>query len=220
MGTRRTLVQLEQDMQLFKFIDNELSAYLLGYLYADGAIYQRFVRLVLHERDKIVVELLAKELNMANSVKYRNNLAILGISSKILSGRLKELGCVEKKSLVLTFPNINQVPLDMHNHFIRGYFDGDVCACIYKNITLLCNIVGTISFLTSLQEIFQNKNIKSYIYSPKSHKVSTLRISTTDNMRFFDYIYKDATYFLQRKYDKFIQRQEYLALKSKDKSTI
>ena len=34
-------------------------------------------------------------------------------------------GCVPRKSLILTFPNTNQVPENLINHFIRGYFDGD-----------------------------------------------------------------------------------------------
>ena len=34
-------------------------------------------------------------------------------------------GCIPNKSLVLTFPNKHQVPENLINHFIRGYFDGD-----------------------------------------------------------------------------------------------
>ena len=34
-------------------------------------------------------------------------------------------GCVPNKSLILTFPNKHQVPENLINHFIRGYFDGD-----------------------------------------------------------------------------------------------
>ena len=34
-------------------------------------------------------------------------------------------GCVPNKSLILTFPNKHQVPKNLINHFIRGYFDGD-----------------------------------------------------------------------------------------------
>lgn len=38
---------------------------------------------------------------------------------------LKQLGCIERKSLILKFPTEEQVPFDLLHHFIRGYFDGD-----------------------------------------------------------------------------------------------
>ena len=45
-------------------------------------------------------------------------------SDKMFNDLIKQ-GCIPNKSLVLTFPNKYQVPENLINHFIRGYFDGD-----------------------------------------------------------------------------------------------
>lgn len=212
---RRTKAQLEKDMNLFKVIDSEVKAYLLGFLYADGSVYKTNVRLVLHKRDDVIVKKLAQLLNMEESIRYRDNYIILGIKSKILSEALREMGCVENKSLKLNFPSSNIVPLVYINHFIRGYFDGDGCAHIQKNGTLICQMVGTMKFLKGIKSILKTCNIKTYIYSPKQHKVSTLRISTSDNFKFKSFLYNKASIYLNRKYQKFETRKQYMLLKGK-----
>ena len=51
-------------------------------------------------------------------------------------------GCVPNKSLILTFPNKYQVPKNLINHFIRGYFDGDGSIYEYSKTH-----AGSISFI-------------------------------------------------------------------------
>ena len=69
---------------------------------------------------------------------------------------LKRLGCIENKSLVLTFPTYDQVPEELIYHFIRGYFDGDGSVSInsknYKYAHI--SIVGTENFIKKLSEYF------------------------------------------------------------------
>ena len=74
---------------------------------------------------------------------------------------LKKLGCVENKSLILTFPSKEQVPEEFIYHFIRGYFDGDgsICKKEKSNCTnYSINIVGTESFIKSLSQYFNYGN--------------------------------------------------------------
>ena len=66
---------------------------------------------------------------------------------------LKKLGCVEKKSSILTFPTSQQVPNNLIYHFIRGYFDGDGSICITdKNYHI--SFVGTENFIKELYNYF------------------------------------------------------------------
>ena len=57
----------------------------------------------------------------------------LKISNKHIGNSLINKGCIPKKSLILEFPNLSQVPKFLIRHFIRGYFDGDGCICNQLN---------------------------------------------------------------------------------------
>ena len=129
-------------------------------------------------------------------------------SSKYLSNRLSELGIGQNKAFTIRFPKLEQ---DLIPHFIRGFFDGDGCISVYllKNKYQSCSfsITSNKDFLEKIQEILieqlqltktklgrdsRGNNINSLVYGGKQN---CLKIR--------DWLYKDATIYLQRKYDKF-----------------
>ena len=120
---------------LFKEINDNDSAYWLGFLYADGSIRKdrNEITLDLQEQDRKTIEDFHSYCGNKNSIREHNinrngknyKSYVSGFSNAIVKKNLINLGCVPKKSLTLTFPNEQQVPQEYIYDFIRGYIDGD-----------------------------------------------------------------------------------------------
>jgi len=206
--------------EFFKVIDSSEKSYILGFLYADGYNDQKNgkIQLTLQEQDVDILIKILKCLDSNCEIKYftknvnnieRKYVRVI-ICNKIISQDLVTLGCFQKKSLTLKFPTEEQVPREFISHFIRGYFDGDGGYYFYKNLNKFnFSVVGSKDFIDGLQKQLINalnftpikikKDIKSDgigIYSKSGRK---------NLMSFADYIYSNATIFLNRKYNQFIE---------------
>ena len=205
----------------FEKIDNEWKAYWLGFLYADGCVCDKngkgktknMLSLSLSELDSDHVRKFAKSLQTDSPVhiqqtNYKDKkCAKLDVNNQKLCKDLIELGCVTRKSLILTFPTEEQVPDYLIRHFIRGYFDGDGCIYVNKEKRdVRINFTGTLEFLIKLQEILvkecgfrfikiqQKKNNKAY-------SLQYAHLRAIEN--FYRYLYKDCNIVLDRKFEKF-----------------
>jgi hypothetical protein len=204
--------------QYFKDIDTEDKAYYLGYLYADGyvSIKRNSVTLTLQEEDLPIIEKFKDVINTNKPIYtikppkkflHRKVLKTLMIVNKYFYKHLIDKGCLNNKSFILEFPT--QVPDNLIHHFIRGYFDGDGCIW-YKNGKNPCvEIVGTEMFLTCLQDLLinkigLNKTKLSCRFPNRNNTTRTLRFSSKkDVQNFKDFIYSNATIYLERKKTKF-----------------
>jgi hypothetical protein len=193
----------------FNKIDTEEKAYWLGFLYADGCVHdkpngQKLITLVV--KDKEVIEKFIKAIDGNFAVKKYTDVYGIYLTSKIMFNDLCKLGCVPRKSLILKFPLINPTLI---SHFIRGYFDGDGTVFIYtrkgktksyKGIGI--GMCGTEEFLNTLVQ-------HAPINVPKKDKRKSGNIwyssSSGPNkvLAFYNYLYKDATVWLDRKKNKF-----------------
>lgn len=124
--------------EYFEKIDNEYKAYILGFIYADGFIWQPSenrqmqLRVNVQEEDGYILEKLAKEAGgkEVKIVHYPSNIAknwkktaIIDIHSTKLCQSLINYGCsINKSKLGMSFPKLNK---DLIPHFIRGFMDGD-----------------------------------------------------------------------------------------------
>lgn len=215
----------------FDEINTEEKAYFLGLLYADGYNNEirNCVQLTLQESDKEILELFNKELNSNRPLGFINlkiynknhqNCYRLSISSKKISNKLKQIGCPQKKSFIITFPNVEILPNNLIRHFIRGYFDGDGSFSCYYNKPCNCFkwcacIVSTEDFCQTLGNLIKNElNINFFI--DKRHKNSKtatrqLHISGTNQVnKFLNWIYDDSSVYLNRKREKFKCMKNYL----------
>lgn len=192
------------DYTVFKKIDSEEKAYWLGFLYADGSITYKT-----EGKKRYVLELSLKYDDMNHLEKFKRFLGAsnpitekkiklgdkvftacrLSIHSKRLCEDLIKQGCTPQKSLTLEFPDLQPKWIP---HFLRGYFDGDGTVG-ERDIEIL----GTKEFLNYIQSFFETDR-KYKIHG----KAFGLRYTGNDMRNFIEYIYKDSSIYLERKYVK------------------
>jgi len=192
----------------FNIIDTEEKAYWLGFIIADGCITsfnnsKRF-SIGLSNKDYLHLLKLCKSIELTpDSVKiYKSALnkdgkqlfkATLALRDKDLYNGLHKNGVRENKSkLGHPVPDLRK---HLVKHFIRGYFDGDGCI----NNSGIVSILGCKEFIYWINSYF-NFN-KSIIYDKDTYFIYTL--NKKDSYIFTNYLYNNATIYLDRKYDRY-----------------
>lgn len=211
------------DNTVFDCIDTEEKAYWLGFMYADGCIFTdrknlKNIQLSLSVKD---YDHLAK-FNVF--LKYNRGLVISKnglnskqeqlyvVSTKIIDAHLydalNKLGCCERKSTILEFP---QISIFKNNnliiHFIRGYFDGDGSLgsymCNKRGLFNSASFVGTKNFLSEIQQILglhstlrHKKDKHPNIYKLNYYNDNAIELAAK--------LYSNSTIYLTRKYNKYL----------------
>ncbi len=200
----------------FDIIDTEDKAYFLGLLYADGYNSTNRFGIDLQEKDKEILYLFSTYLESNHPITIRKlndknknwqNQYKLCISNTYLCNQLTKLGCIPRKSLVLTFPTEEQVPFYLIRHFIRGMWDGDGSIYVSNNrigtnITSTYAICNSISDILSTQCYFTGTICKD---KRSKHTTSILYLTGSKAITFLRWIYQDSTIYLKRKYEKYLE---------------
>ena len=200
----------------FYSMNTEEQFYWLGFMYADGNISKEGnrieMRLSLKDIDHL--EKFRKFLQLTTEIRTGETNGIkfchLSVRNKHLWNVLNMLGCVPQKSLILTFPNLKLFKNKANIlHFIRGYVDGDGCLTIYKddnNLRTRLSMVGTESFLNSINHLFSNKGyIRNKSSENYTNQAFELKFSDIPSRKLARYLYENATIYLDRKYEKFLE---------------
>lgn len=228
MGLRRDLFRYEYDETYFEIIDSEEKAYWLGFIYADGCISQIFnkntgalksrtLEITLAEVDRDHLAMFAKSiksdvtptlknvtLNGINYASYR-----LQVYNKKICQDLINLGCHPAKSLTLEFPEEDIVPSEFRSHFVRGYFDGDGCVSTDMKWSYIVNFVGTKDILDGIRvDAYEKMNLSMIEPSGKGNALQVSWGGFYNLKRWYEYLYRDATIFLDRKHDIFVKAIE------------
>lgn len=197
-------------------MNTEEQFYWLGFMYADGNISKEGnrVEIRLSLKDKDHLEKFRKFLQLTTEIRIGETNGIkfchLSVRNKHLWNTLNRLGCVPQKSLTLAFPNLKLFKNTVNIlHFIRGYVDGDGCLTISKDgdkLRTRLTIVGTKSFLTSINCLFSNKGyIRNKSTENYTNQAFELKFSDIPSRRLARYLYENATIYLDRKYEKFLE---------------
>lgn len=120
-------------------------------------------------------------------------------------------GCIENKSLTLTFPDIDIFgDKALVKHFIRGYVDGDGCIGIYNNRPFL-SILGTYNFLNGVLEwlkvhggLVTNTKVNKCTSKGKEN-IFQLNFSNRKAKSALLYLYENSNVYLERKYNKYLK---------------
>lgn len=196
-------------------------AYILGFITADGYIYERknSLRIELKDTDVEVLRFIISEISTNNKIRYRSRLdnrtgkiynqCKLSICSKILINDLNKLGVTPRKSGKEYLPKI---PQEFLYDYIRGYFDGDGCFYIGKYST--GSLRHNISIASSSNLILDSINKIVFDDScriVKKKKCYLLLIESQNNInKICSLMYKNNSFCLQRKKNKYLEFLKYI----------
>lgn len=203
----------------FDEIDSESKAYWLGFLFADGYIRERksgnSLELKLSYNDKEHIELFKDTINSDhkiidgyNQVKYKGGISRarmlhLAIYSSKLVNSIKKKGIHSRKTFTITKPDIDE---NLISHFVRGYFDGDGSFIFFEKKRNTSSFAcASDSFRNFLIETLSNNGINIKYYGGIKLEIT----NKFDNLNFYNYIYKNATIFLNRKKQKYEEFRKY-----------
>lgn len=206
----------------FDVIDSEEKAYWLGFIMADGCITQtdkkypanRF-HFCLKKSDGEFEHLTKfldaiegrdyeiKERESVNkTLGFETSIYELRINSKIFVQSLVSNGVSMNKTGKELIPST--VPHDLVRHFIRGFFDGDGSITKHKAVR-----IGSSSRLI-LEQIneYLLYHDRFKIYTEQKYKIPFYYFDSRcheRNLKFLDCIYRDATVYLERKFQRYLE---------------
>jgi len=206
--------------QAFDELDGE-SAYWLGFIYADGNMYNNRLTICLQARDRYVLEHFRSFMQADISLHYRprTNAYAVSIGNPYLAARLKMLGVVPRKARKIRYPEvISELGLD--GAFIRGYFDGDGWIAIGKRSTLRLGFASNRDFLDGITTVIEGKLAivkPTFFANKRKHRngyYGSINYSGREDIKkIVDFMCSDMGFFMERKLGKFYKL--YMQLENK-----
>jgi hypothetical protein len=200
----------------------EQSAYIFGFWYADGSIYldkkenRSYKVFNICNTDKQIIYDISKVINILPSISmkdsklYKPTYYIDVYSNKFFDFCYSLVGTTDKTHST----NLPKVPDLYLHHFIRGYFDGDGSIYIKKYKSRHGNPIFNLSssftaskeswvVLNELKNLLMKTiftgNRKITIQSSELGTSTKLCFGQYDTMLLCEWMYKDATIFMERK---------------------
>lgn len=196
------------DRDFFFDIDTEEKAYWLGFIAADGNISKTMknMRINLNIKDKNHLEKFRQSIRgnqpIKEIIREKNHSVYIDMNSKKICKDLYKYGITPNKSLTLDVA-FNLIPKALIHHFIRGYFDGDGSINLYTRPPYFYE-EWELSFISTEKVLlfFQKEiEIPHKLYACGNNYRFGYR-SKKDIEKAIHYMYKDATIYLDRKYEK------------------
>lgn len=196
----------------FKNWSHEM-AYILGFITADGNIFENRLGIILHIKDVELLEKVAKKLGENISVSKYEKTCRIAIRCDEWVKDLNYLGVFSNKTFSIKPPN---VPKEYINSYIRGIIDGDGCINIrnrkVKNgirVSIRGNEFVVEWLKNIINEIVDSK--ANYSYSNTKNGVSyCLQYSYNKALNLLKWIYYDGCLKMDRKYKIYTDYLEYL----------
>lgn len=209
----------------FDTIHSEEQAYWLGFLWADGSWSKTAPRcsgpnrLTLSQKLseinhlQLFLNTLEADYPIRRFTSGYGAAVAAHINSRPLCISLERLGFARKDQRI----HIPPIPPSLLHHFVRGYFDGDGCLSVYQQTVgnAVINkqewsLTGHPEFITNIRQLIEQNvdvshrvKIKTY---KRTDKAVTLRYGRkSDIVALHDYLYQDATVYLDSKYQQFVE---------------
>ena len=198
----------------FEDIDTEEKAYFLGLITTDGNVFepdsmgrQASISITLQEEDEYLLQRFKDATKTTTAISHDGRgSAMVAIRSNIMAKDLSKYGVVPRKSFITYLPLIRE---DLMPHLIRGIIDGDGSVASLQREKHLhgISLCGTHALVEGVLNYLLDKGIATSrvsVYDYKDKQLSQFRISRIEDMyNVGKWLYKDATIFMQRKYEAF-----------------
>lgn len=199
--------------EYFNNIDRESKAYWFGYIFTKGSISvsnktKLALRLYLRKSDENFLQefcdLFEKYYKISDIKGTKDSVFVEICNQEFIHNLLNKNGILSFKTY--TYQKLTEmIPKDLMHHFLRGYIEGYSYYGISKKSFRII-IMGTPELLTDIQEILKeniqdlNINKIQYIKNHRNHHI----MYTGDIIckKILNYLYKDSTIFLDKKYKK------------------
>ena len=209
----------------FERIDTEEKAYFLGLMITDGNVFKAndhraSISFTLDDHDAYLLEYWRKCVNASTVVTHDGRgCSQHALRSLKMANDLAKYGVIPRKTLHAYLPTIEDET--QMRHLIRGLIDGDggIYAYLpdddthYRHKITLCGterlMQGVVDYITSVL-YFEHK---PHVYTYKNKPLSEFRVSNVEDMNTLgDWMYKDATVYMDRKYQKFLAFQNHYGI--------
>lgn len=223
--TKAKLFNPNINEHFFEKINNEFSAYFLGLIISDGNVFkdntnrQSSISITLDLNDEYILDKFKKSVNSNTMVSHDGRgCSQIAVRSNIMADDLANYGVVPRKSFDTYLPII---PDEYMSHLIRGIFDGDGSILMkpspkndgHNRYLHTISFCGTHKLMQDISDYIYSHlelNIKPKVYDYKNRLLSELKISNIHDIKIFcDFIYKDASIYLHRKHDKYLDFKEH-----------
>lgn len=209
---------------IFDSIDTEEKAYWLGFIWADGCILNQrkekhnygfelgiaikdiehlklFCNFISLDKSKIKIRL-GKEIIFRDKTIKSGESCRIQISNEHFWKTLYNLGCVPDKTHHEIFPKESVFKSkELIHHFIRGFFDGDGWVYLNNRNYLNVGICGQQEFLETILKYIPEDIVKNINNLSNTEIIKVLRWGGTKAEVFLNYIYKNSTISLDRKFN-------------------
>jgi hypothetical protein len=211
----RAKTKYKIDRNYFEKINTRDKAYILGLLFADGAVCKNVKQVRLKLTDVDLLKTVNKHLKynkplikLTKEKDHHKDISMIIICcSKIYNDLIKH-GCKPNKTYDSHLPVVSKKYMP---DFCRGFFDGDGCIYYTKKYQASeVSMVSTVDFCAELGEYLLTQNIKTSYSQNKRHddRILTLRIRDIQSViNYYKLIYKNigGQIFLKRKLEHYNQ---------------
>lgn len=160
------------------------------------------------ERFRDSIESNHKIIDGINNVKYKggissSHMSSLAIYSSQLVESVKSQGIHSRKTFTIERPKIHN---NLIRHFIRGYFDGDGT---FRFVESGKNGTGIACASEKFRDFLIEEMLKNNIEIKYYGGINLFIQNKIGNNKFYNYIYKNATIYLERKKEIYERFREY-----------
>ena len=195
--------------EYFSIINHQNKAYYIGLLLTDGSISLRehsepTVRIELNKRDKYIIEQFKNELQSNNKIAdTKKDCVSFRVTSQTMVNDLEKYYVIPQKTKLTQLPVLEEKYMP---HLIRGILDGDGWVYRQSSKKVYFGFCGSELLMAQIRDyLHQTLNlypVKIGLYENKIPQI--LYGSKHDVKAFYEFIYKDAEIYMNRKKDKFV----------------
>ena len=222
IDTRHNATKINFNRKFFKTIDSEEKAYWLGFIAADGCINEQYknnrlkamtMELTVNEQDKEHLQKFCTAIGLDEKQIKKKNVILNGavfpaykvtLCSTDMCRDLIKLGVTPRKSFSIHMPPI-ALNSPYLRHYVRGFFDGN--GHISEDSRRITFSSGSAKMLVQLNSLFYSLGCEDVKITTDFPRSRGLELRYHGNQGFdiiIDYMYKDATIYLTRKYNQYI----------------